>query len=79
MFLCKPVIMIDFWKGRLLRFDKSGMVEIIKSESEFEKSYENFKGKTFSEEEVKHRLKFYIEYFGRDSSKFIGDKIMEKL
>ncbi len=80
MFLCKPVIMIDFLeRGDFLGLTKSGMVEIIKSESEFEKSYENFKGKTFSEEEVKHRLKFYIEYFGRDSSKFIGDKIMEKL
>ncbi|HAF08053.1 MAG: hypothetical protein QME48_04995 [bacterium] len=78
--LCKPVIMIDFLKrGDFLGLTRSGMVDIVTDESEFEMSYKVLKDKTFNMEEVKHRLKFFIKYFGKDSSNIIVDKIREKL
>lgn len=80
MFLCKPVIVIDFLnRGDFLGLTKSGMAEISSDETDFRKLYEKFFEKSFNKDYVENKLKFFVEYVGETSSNFIVEKILERL
>lgn len=80
MFFCKPVIVIDFLdRGDFLGLARSGMAEIVSDENDFRKVYKRFSETKFDKYFAENRLKFFVEYFGKTSSNFIVEKILERL